>query len=175
MGDGASVDLGTIRLEVLETPGHSPELDIVLVVTHGREVEAATRLGRIGFDTVAGYLAGGMRPLDDAPHLVDRLQRITAGSLAQQLASPEPPLLIDVRSGREWRERRIGQAVNIPLPRLVERLGSVAADRPLVVHCASDYRATIAASLMRREGLADVATLVGGVAAWESSTSATPL
>src|SRR4051812_2317126 len=36
---------------------------IVLLATPGRELEAATRLGRIGFDTVAGYLEGGMHPL----------------------------------------------------------------------------------------------------------------
>jgi hydroxyacylglutathione hydrolase len=151
------------------------ERPIVLVVTPGREKEAATRLGRIGFDTVAGYLAGGMSPLDDAPQLVDRIERITARSLAEQLAAPEPPLLIDVRSTREWGEQRIEQAVNIPLPRLMEHLGSVPADRPLVLHCASDYRATIAASLLRREGLRDIATLVGGMAAWAAATAMTPL
>jgi glyoxylase-like metal-dependent hydrolase (beta-lactamase superfamily II)/rhodanese-related sulfurtransferase len=147
---------------------------VVLVAKPGREVEAATRLGRIGFDTVAGYVAGGMRALDDAPQLVERIERITAGSLAEQFASPEPPLLIDVRTEREWEERHIEQAVNIPLSRLTERLGGLPADRPLVVHCASDYRATIAASLIRREGLPSVATLVGGVAAWDSSPLANP-
>jgi hydroxyacylglutathione hydrolase len=146
------------------------ERPIVLLATPGRELEAATRLGRIGFDTIAGYLEGGMRPLDDAPHLVDRIERITAGSLAELLASSEPPRLIDVRSTREWDERRIEQAVNLPLSRLADRLATLPADRPIVVHCASDYRATIAASLMRRAGLTDVATLVGGVAAWESLT-----
>ncbi|HUR84205.1 MAG TPA: MBL fold metallo-hydrolase [Solirubrobacteraceae bacterium] len=150
------------------------ERPIVLVAASNREFEAATRLGRIGCDTVAGYLAGGMRTLDDAPHLVDRVERITAGALAERLASTQPPLLIDVRSEREWHERRIEQAVHIPLSRLAERIGTLPAGRALVVHCTSDYRATIAASLMRRAGLRDVATLVGGVAAWES-ISAAPL
>jgi rhodanese-related sulfurtransferase len=116
-----------------------------------------------------------MAPLDDAPDLVDRLERITAGSLAEQLEAPDPPLLIDVRSTGEWEQRRIEEAVSIPLSRLTEALESLPADRPLVVHCASDYRATIAASLIRRAGLSDVATLVGGVAAWESSAPATPV
>jgi hydroxyacylglutathione hydrolase len=149
------------------------ERPVALVAEPGREVEAATRLGRIGFDTVAGYLTGGMQPLDDAPHLVERITRITAGSLAEQLALPAPPLLIDVRSEREWRERHIEQAVNIPLSRLQEHLGTLPADRSLVVHCASDYRSGIAASLVRRAGLPDVAALVGGLAAWESAPLAT--
>jgi hydroxyacylglutathione hydrolase len=150
-----------------------PDRPIVLVAEPGREVEAATRLGRIGFDMVAGYLVGGMQRLDDAPHLVERIERITAGSLAEQLASPEPPLVIDVRTDREWGEGHIEQAISIPLSRLEDRIASVPVDRPLVVHCASDYRATIAASLLRRERLPNVATLVGGIAAWESAPLAT--
>jgi len=146
-----------------------PDRPIVLVAEPGREVEAATRLGRIGFDDVAGYLAGGMQGLDDAPHLVERIERITGVSLAEQLASSEPPLVIDVRTEREWDEGHIEQAVNIPLSQLEERIGTVPTDRPLVVHCASAYRATIAASLLRRERLPNVATLVGGIAAWQSA------
>jgi hydroxyacylglutathione hydrolase len=79
-----------------------PERPVVIVAEPGREHEAAMRLGRIGFDTVAGYLVDGMQQLDAAPELVDRTKRITAGSLAEQLASPSPPVLIDVRAPGEW-------------------------------------------------------------------------
>ena len=65
------------------------ERPIVLIAEPGRELEAAVRLGRIGFDNVDGYLDGGMQPLEDAPELVDRIERITAGSLAEQLASTD--------------------------------------------------------------------------------------
>jgi rhodanese-related sulfurtransferase len=146
-----------------------PERPVVLVADPGSEVEAATRLGRIGFDTVAGYLDGGMQPLDETPQLIERIERVTAGSLAEQLASSEPPLVVDVRTEPEWDEGRIDQAVNVPLSRLGERLGTLPSDRPLVVHCAGDYRASIAASLLRREGLPSVSALVGGFAAWESA------
>jgi len=145
------------------------ERPLVLVAEPGREVEAATRLGRIGFDTVAGYLEGGMQPLDDAPELIERIERITAASLHELMATPEAPLIVDVRTEREWREGHIEQALNIPLSRLQERLEELPADRALVVHCASDYRATIAASLIRRHGHADVSTLVGGIGAWEAA------
>jgi hydroxyacylglutathione hydrolase len=149
------------------------ERPLVLVAEPGREVEAATRLGRIGFDTVAGYLAGGMQPLDDEPELIERIERTTAASLHELMASPESPLIVDVRTEREWRERHIEQAVNIPLSKLEEQLDTLPADRPLVVHCASDYRSTIAASLIRRHGRSGVATLVGGLAAWEAAPLAT--
>jgi rhodanese-related sulfurtransferase/glyoxylase-like metal-dependent hydrolase (beta-lactamase superfamily II) len=145
------------------------ERPVVLIAEPGRETEAATRLGRIGFDTVAGYLAGGMQQLDDAPELLERIDRITAGSLAEQMAGPAPPLLIDVRTRREWDAGHVDGAVNVPLSQLASRLGELPAQQPLVVHCASGYRSAIAASLLRREGLPQVANLVGGLAAWNSA------
>ena len=145
------------------------ERPVVLIAEPGRELEAATRLGRIGFDTVAGYLAGGMQQLEDAPELVGRVERLTAGTLHEELASPPPPLLVDVRTPREWGEAHIEAAVNVPLSRLADRLDELPADRSLVVYCAGGYRSSIAVSLMRRQGLRGVANLVGGIGAWESA------
>ena len=92
-----------------------PERPVILVAEPGREVEAATRLGRIGFDTVAGYLQGGMQQLTAAPELVERTERITAGSLGERLGVPPLPLLIDVRTAQEWSDGHIDSAMNIPL------------------------------------------------------------
>jgi hydroxyacylglutathione hydrolase len=142
---------------------------VVLVTDPGRELEAATRLGRIGFDTVAGFLAGGMQQLDSAPTLIERTERITVGSAAEQLAAPDPPLLIDVRTSREWSEGHIDGALNIPLPHLTERLAELPVDRQLIVYCASGYRSGIAASLLQRAALPRVVNLVGGLGAWISA------
>jgi hydroxyacylglutathione hydrolase len=151
-----------------------PEKPIVLITEPGREVEAATRLGRIAFDTVAGFLAGGMESLSEAPDLIDRIERITAATLAEHLSSPAPPLLVDVRAPSEWEQERIGAAVNVPLSRLSERLESLPRDRRIVVHCASGYRSAIAAGLLERAGFADVTDLVGGLGAWTSAMQVEP-
>ncbi|HTP20079.1 MAG TPA: rhodanese-like domain-containing protein [Solirubrobacteraceae bacterium] len=144
-----------------------PARPVVLVAEPGREVEAATRLGRIGFDTVAGYLNGAMQQLEDAPELVGRVERITAGSVAEQLRAPDPPLLLDVRTAREYGDAHVDGAVNVPLSQLADCLGELPSDRAIVVYCASGYRSAIAVSMLRREGLARVANLVGGLAAWQ--------
>jgi rhodanese-related sulfurtransferase len=149
------------------------ERPVVVIAEPGRELEAATRLGRIGFDTIAGHLAGGMQQLEGAPDLLDRTERITAGSVAEQLASSESPLLVDVRSTGEWDQGHIDAAVNVPLSQLRDRLDELPSDRPLVVHCAGGYRSAIAVSLLRREGFRQVADLVGGLAAWQSAQLAT--
>jgi rhodanese-related sulfurtransferase len=67
------------------------ERPIVLIAEPGRETEAAMRLGRIGFDGVVGYLEGGMQALEMRPDLLWRTERITAVTLAEQLAAPQPP------------------------------------------------------------------------------------
>ncbi|HWD09393.1 MAG TPA: rhodanese-like domain-containing protein [Actinomycetota bacterium] len=143
-----------------------PNRPVVLVANPGREMEAATRLGRIGFDTIAGYLAGGMQQLDAAPDLVERTERITAANLAGQLAAPEQPVLIDVRTAREYGDAHIEGAMNLPLAQLAQRLGELPEGRPVIVYCASGLRSATAASLMRRSDVPDVTDLVGGFAAW---------
>jgi glyoxylase-like metal-dependent hydrolase (beta-lactamase superfamily II)/rhodanese-related sulfurtransferase len=146
---------------------------VVVIAEPGREVEAATRLGRIGLDNIAGYLAGGMQQLDAAPELIERIERITAGSVAEQLAATAPPLLIDVRTAPEWSDSHIDGALNLPLSQLTDRFDEVPSDRPLVVYCAGGYRSAVAVSLLRREGLREVANLVGGIGAWEAAQLAT--
>jgi hydroxyacylglutathione hydrolase len=143
-----------------------PERPIVLIADPGREAEAATRLGRIAFDTVAGYFAGAMQVRSDRPELIERIERITARDLAERLASDRPPLLIDVRAPGEWREQRIDAAVNIPLSRFAERMTTLPRDESLVVHCATGYRSAIAASLLQRDGFGELADLIGGIGAW---------
>jgi hydroxyacylglutathione hydrolase len=146
------------------------ERPIVLLAEPGREQEAAVRLGRIGFDNVAGYVDGGMQALESRPELVRRLERITAATVAERLADVGRPLVVDVRSEPEWRQQRIDSSVNVPLGRLLDRLDELPRDRQLVVHCATGYRSAIATSLLRRHGF-EVADLIGGIAAWTASTS----
>ena len=149
-----------------------PERPIVLIAEPGREVEAATRLGRIAFDTVAGYLAGGMQSVDGRPELISRIRRITAGSLAERLAAPDPPLVVDVRAPGESAAGRIDAGVNLPLSRFPESMATLPRDRSIVVYCASGYRSAIAAGLLQRADYPDVADLVGGLPAWESRVPA---
>ncbi len=146
-----------------------PEVPIVIIAEIGREEEAAVRLGRIGFDRVAGYLEDGMQALDTRPDLVRKTERITAATLAEQLASSQPPAVLDIRTEKEWHEERIEGSLNIPLNRLPERIKEIPGDRMVVVHCASGYRSSIAASLLERQSREAIADLVGGISAWEAA------
>lgn len=142
---------------------------IVLVTAPGRERESAVRLGRIGFDNVAGYLQGGLRALGSRPGLLARAERLGAPYAAALLASPDAPLLLDVRAARERELKQIRGSVAVPLNHLLEKLDAVPHDRALLVHCAGGYRSSIASSLLRRAGFPRVGEISGGIAAWEAA------
>ena len=133
--------------------------------------EAVMRLGRIGLDNVAGYLAGGMGALAARDDLVERTERITAPALAEWLAGRRPdagpaPTVVDVRSAAEHAGGHIEESLNIPLTHLEKRAGEIPTGRPVAVHCEGGYRSAIAASLLQRLGRRDVHDLVGGYKAW---------
>ncbi len=141
---------------------------IVLIADPGREEEAALRLGRIGFDVVAGYVEGGMQALDNRPDLIARSERITAPTLAEQLAT-EQPLVLDVRTDAELNAGHIPGALHIPLNELPDRISEVPRGREIVITCGSGYRSAIAKSLLEREGYENLVDVVGGMEAWEAS------
>jgi rhodanese-related sulfurtransferase len=141
----------------------------VIVADPGREFEAAMRLGRIGFDHVAGYLDRGLFSLEMRPDLMRTTDRLSAQLAAERLDSSEPPLVVDVRTPREHASGYIGASVSVPLNHLGERVDSFPKDRPLLVYCAGGYRSSIAASLLQRLGFTDVSEIAGGIAAWEAA------
>jgi hydroxyacylglutathione hydrolase len=142
---------------------------IVIVAEPGREQEAALRLGRIGFDHVKGYMHGGMEALAGRPDLVRATERISAPMVAEELASADPPLLLDIRNPREWHARHIDGSVNIPLNHLQERLGEIPRDRRVAVHCAGGYRSSIAAGILHQYGITQLIEMAGGLAAWDAA------
>jgi hydroxyacylglutathione hydrolase len=142
---------------------------IVVIAEPGGEEEAVMRLGRIGFDNVAGYLKDGMDALNDRPELVAKIERITAVALSERMATPEAPTVVDVRSEKEWNAKRISGSVNIPLNHLRERAAEIPNDHQVVVHCEGGYRSAIAASILAQAGRPDVFDMVGGYNAWAAS------
>jgi len=142
---------------------------IVIVAEPGREQEAALRLGRIGFDHVKGYLKGGMEALAGRPDLMWPTKRVSAPMLAEELASGDPPWLLDVRNPREWATKHIDGSVNVPLNHLQERIAEIPRDRSIAVHCAGGYRSSIAASILHQHGITNLIEMAGGLAAWEAA------
>jgi glyoxylase-like metal-dependent hydrolase (beta-lactamase superfamily II) len=144
---------------------------IVIVADAGREREAATRLGRVGFDRVLGYLDGGIAAARDRAPLSARPRRIAPDEVGAAVAAGVP--LIDVRSPVEHSQEAIPGSRNIPLHQLPARLGEIPVG-PVVVYCRTGGRSSTAASLLEQAGRRDVLDLIGGITAWKAMPGGNP-
>lgn len=123
---------------------------VTLVGDTGDQVaEAQRQMVRIGIDRPAGRAEGGIDTWA-AGGDVRSYRTATFAELADARAD-DAVVVLDVRRDDEWAEGRIKGAVHIALHGLEERLDEVP-DAEVWVHCASGYRASIAASLLDRAG-----------------------
>jgi SulP family sulfate permease len=105
-------------------------------------------------------------PLDVPKHDVNHLD---ARALWDELHTPQPPLVIDVREPREFRQGHIPEALSIPLSRLFLDTAQVPKDRPVVFVCRSGRRSTRATYTLSRQGFDNLRVLQGGMVAWEAA------
>jgi glyoxylase-like metal-dependent hydrolase (beta-lactamase superfamily II)/rhodanese-related sulfurtransferase len=145
-----------------------PDRDIILLADTGDSAMAKTRLGRIGFDRVVGALEGVQTALAERREEGEPASRLTAAALAERRRSIAGLQVVDVRNPGERAGGAIDGSTHIPLSALRGRIGELDLSRPIVVHCAGGYRSSIAASLLRNAGAADVSDLVGGYDAWKA-------
>lgn len=126
-----------------------PRREPLTLVGSLNDVQNAVRdLSRIGIDSPDA--AVGTDPHTLAPQAaLDSYPRTGwDGVLAGR---SQADTVLDVRRADEYAKSRVAGAVNIPLHDLLPRLAEVPAGK-LWVHCATGYRAGIAASLLRRAG-----------------------
>lgn len=145
---------------------------IVLITYPGEEQDAAMRLARIGSDNAAGYLTvdvDGIFP-NSLTDLVRTAPRTAVVEL-ERLLDSDAVTLIDIRNPGERDFGVIDGAQSIPLAQLRSQIADLPRSRPIVVHCAGGWRSSVAASLLRADGIENVSDLVGGYTAWVERSS----
>jgi hydroxyacylglutathione hydrolase len=147
-----------------ETAGmvFTPEQRLVLMTPAGLEQDTATRLARIGYDNVVGYVA------DVAAYLERHTDEVVPASRLRvdQLDEAADVQLVDIRNPGEVAAGMIPGAIHIPLPQLLTRHGELDPARPVVLYCAGGWRSSVGASYLRGQGFADVSDVLGGYGAW---------
>ena len=133
---------------------------ILLITEAGKEEETITRLARVGYDNVLGYLQGSFDAWPQSGKEIDRASRITAKELESMMESK--PIIIDVRNETEFDAEHINGAINVPLDYLNYNLNSFPKEQPFIIHCAGGYRSMIAASILKARGWENFADVKGG-------------
>lgn len=140
----------------------------ILLISHDQRQTFNTKrqLELIGLE-ISGYAR---------PDVIDEVRRSgrRMGSVGvvdpQSLASRQNGVrVIDVRGQSEWDHGHLPRATHIYLGDLVERTADMKRDEPIVVHCQSGTRSSIAASLLKAHGFSDVSNLAGGFDAWRKA------
>ncbi len=140
---------------------------ILLAASDSDEREAAELLAAVGL-RVLGFIEGGMTAWRTESRPVRSIELIDPAELAARVASPEPPLVLDVRNAAEYAGEHIPGSLHMPYGEIGGRLAELPRDRPIATICRGGKRSGLAASILRREGFSDVVHVGQGVGAWRA-------
>src|SRR5690606_29036987 len=135
---------------------------LLLVVDEGTQEEVITRLSRVGFDNVIGYLEGGIDAWIAAGKSTDSVDRISAEEFASRYN--EQSKVVDVRKEGEYTNGHIVNGELKPLASLNDWIGTLPEEH-FFLHCAGGYRSMIAASILQARGIRNFTEIDGGFAA----------
>ena len=146
------------------------DVDIILFVEPGYELEAKNRLARIGFDRVIGCIDDPYGTMTANPDQTARASRLTPEEFNARHSELDHLQVVDVRNPGETADGTIPGAICIPVGQLPTRTSELSAGVPTVVYCAGGYRSSVAASVLRERGFGDVSDVLGGYGAWQATT-----
>ncbi|RIY36326.1 MBL fold metallo-hydrolase [Capnocytophaga canis] len=134
---------------------------ILLVTDRDKEEEAVTRLSRVGFDNVLGYLSGGFETWEKSGKDIDSINRISAEEFANEVRIGENQV-IDVRKESEYVAEHIEDAFSKPLAYINDWINGIDPKQHFYLHCAGGYRSMIAASILQARGYRNFTEVAGG-------------
>jgi rhodanese-related sulfurtransferase len=99
-----------------------------------------------------------------------KVPEVDPETLQAELAGGAPPLLLDVRTAREFEAGHLDGAIHVPITSLAATLPGLGLDmeRRIVAICLSGHRSIPAVRLLRRHGI-HARQLEGGMMAWRAA------
>ena len=145
--------------------------EIGLIADDFEAARTAVRLLlRLGYDRIAGFLAGGLHAWEISGKPYDRIPAVHVDELTARITEGRAFTLLDVREAEELDQTgRLPGAVHVFLGELDDRLGEVPREEPVTTFCGSGRRAIIAASILKRNGFGRVEDSLGSMAACQAA------
>lgn len=137
------------------------ETPIVLVSDEDSIEEVITRLSRVGFDNVLGYLEGGFDTWKNAGKDTAHIESISAEEFAKK--HQELPV-VDVREDGEFTSEHVENATHKALSSIFDEYQSFPQGQ-FFGHCAGGYRSVIANSILKSKGIHGMIDVAGGYGA----------
>ena len=140
---------------------------ILLVTPEGREEETITRLSRVGFDHVLGFLKGGITAWQQAGFETDSVDSIKPEQFASELSAKS--VVVDARKPSEYEAEHVENALNIPLDSINSNFAAVPKNETFYLHCAGGYRSVIMASILKSRGYHNLINVEKGISGIRSA------
>jgi rhodanese-related sulfurtransferase len=137
---------------------------ILVVAKPGTEEEVITRLSRVGFDTILGFLDGGFETWKNSGKEIDQIHRINSSEFSEKFI-PEKSVVIDVRKDTEYAANHVAEAYSKPLAFINNWMKDLNKEEHFFLHCAGGYRSMIAASILHSRGVRNFTEIDGGFTA----------
>lgn len=134
---------------------------ILLITNENEEQETVTRLSRVGFDNILGFLKGGFTAWESSGKETDKVHRISAHQFEAEIKNKEAKI-IDVRKESEYQAEHVEQAYNRPLAYINDWISQLESDEHFYLHCAGGYRSMMAASILQARGYRNFSEIEGG-------------
>ncbi|WP_291073391.1 MBL fold metallo-hydrolase [Empedobacter sp. UBA5987] len=134
---------------------------ILLIAEIGEEEEAVTRLARVGYDNVIGFLNNGFQAWVEAEKDFDEIVSISPEEFAELIDETELKVL-DVRKPGEYETSHVEGAITAPLDFINESMKLIDPEETYLVHCAGGYRSMIFTSILRARGYENLIDVAGG-------------
>ncbi|WP_272151254.1 MBL fold metallo-hydrolase [Tenacibaculum aiptasiae] len=133
---------------------------ILLVTPKGDEETTITRLSRVGFDNVVGYLDGSFEAWAASGKEVDTMRSVSAVALEEAMKNDAK--VFDARKPGEYANEHIVDVPSTPLDFLNDHIAEFPTKEDFYIHCAGGYRSVIAASILKARGYHNVIDVAGG-------------
>jgi len=133
----------------------------ILVAAEDQMEELTRKLMRIGLDNIYGFI-------DDVSELGVELQTADVIDIEEfkSLIGKSDVQVVDVRNTTEFNDKHIQGADHVFVGTLQDNLDKISRDKQVVIHCQSGDRATIAYSILKRNGFEKVKNYSGGMKEW---------
>jgi hydroxyacylglutathione hydrolase len=153
--------VGTLILDIKQP--------ILLVTDLGREQEVITRLSRVGYDNILGYLEGGFDSWKNSGKEIDTVRRISAQEFEAEVSENQNKV-IDVRKEGEFDSEHLEVAESLPLAYINDWISNIDDSEHFYIHCAGGYRSMIAASILNSRGIRNFTEIAGGYGAIKNTS-----
>lgn len=134
---------------------------IIIVSSKGKEEEAISRLSRVGFDNVIGFLDGGFDKWANSSGKIKKIKCISAEEFVNETGVLRRDIF-DVRNEDEFKVGHFPGARSAPLKNIDKYISELREDSTFYIYCKSGYRSVIASSIINKANNFELINIEGG-------------